>query len=97
MFISIFRRGLVGVEEEEWEEEAWVWVEDGEEAWVWVEDGVEEWVWVEDGVEEWVWVEELDTLDGAWVGQEEEFSTTLHISKITTRLMYTFIRRRLLM
>jgi hypothetical protein len=74
MFISIFRRGLVGVEEEEWEEEAWVWVEDGEEAWV--------------------WVEELDTLDGAWVGQEEEFSTTLHISKITTRLMYTFIQRR---
>ena len=57
------------------------------------EEVVEEEEWEE---EEWVegGVEELDTVDGAWVGQEEEFSTTLHISKITTRLMYTFIRRR---
>lgn len=63
--------------------------------------GVEEeewvWAWVEDGEEEWVWVEELDTLDGAWVGQEDIYSTIQHISKITTRLMYTFIQRRLLM
>jgi hypothetical protein len=73
----------VGVEEEEWEEEEWE-----EEEW---EEEEEAWAWVEDGVEE------LDTVDGAWVGQEEEFSTTLHISKITTRLMYTFIRRRPLM
>ncbi len=73
----------MGVEEEEWEEEEWE-----EEEW---EEEEEAWAWVEDGVEE------LDTVDGAWVGQEEEFSTTLHISKITTRLMYTFIRRRPLM
>ena len=73
----------MGVEEEEWEEEEWE-----EEEW---EEEEEAWAWVEDGVEE------LDTVDGAWVGQEEEFSTTLHISKITTRLMYTFIQRRPLM
>ncbi len=55
--------------------------------------GVEEEEWEEEAWEE-DGVEELDTVDGAWVGQEEEFSTTLHISKITTRLMYTFIQRR---
>ena len=54
----------------------------------WEEEEWEEEEWVEGGVEE------LDTVDGAWVGQEEEFSTTLHISKITTHLMYTFIQRR---
>jgi hypothetical protein len=62
-----------------------------EEAWVWVEDGVEVWAWVEDGVEVWAWVEDI------MVAQEDIYSTIQHISKITTHLMYTFIRRRLLM
>jgi hypothetical protein len=79
MFISICRRGSEAEEAEAEEAEVWA-----GEAWVWAGEA---WVWDEGEVDG---AEAEDTM----VAQEDIYSTIQPISKITTRLMSTFIQRR---
>jgi hypothetical protein len=82
MFISIFRRDMAVEEAEAGEEE--------EEALDTEEWDTEE----EEGLAWGTEVGDTEVEEDTMAAQEEVFSTTQPISKITTRLMYTFIRCR---